>query len=163
MTPALKAKVGAKRPRHPPHLLTYPGHYTTGRSHPPHAMGVLQDECYICFEPCNTKSPCNCKMIVHTKCLQEYMDFNKCTACSICQNSFSSSFPEYPMNTSYKIDDEVNVKLSSSGGSWWKGSGFLKELPCAKNDMCFLVDFPSTRSRGWYEADDIRKVQMEYR
>lgn len=44
----------------------------------------LKDECYICFEPCQNKSPCKCERYVHEKCLADWRqrsDSDQCTEC----------------------------------------------------------------------------------
>jgi hypothetical protein len=44
----------------------------------------LKDECYICFEVCQNKSPCKCERYVHDKCLADWRqrsDSDHCTEC----------------------------------------------------------------------------------
>lgn len=48
---------------------------------------VPEHECYICLEQCTTKSPCNCNVYVHKKCLDMWLQVmpngphNHCTQC----------------------------------------------------------------------------------
>jgi hypothetical protein len=44
----------------------------------------LQEECYICLEPCRTKSPCKCERYVHQKCLAEWRVHSETDACTEC-------------------------------------------------------------------------------
>ena len=45
----------------------------------------LQDECYICFEPCKTKAPCHCQTYVHKKCLRQFQETSgNYETCMIC-------------------------------------------------------------------------------
>lgn len=41
--------------------------------------------CYICLEPCENQSPCECGAPAHLKCLLEYTIVTKQTHCSICK------------------------------------------------------------------------------
>lgn len=45
----------------------------------------LDTECYICFEPCKTKSPCECKTYVHRKCLDTFLSHTDHSNCTICR------------------------------------------------------------------------------
>lgn len=45
---------------------------------------VWSEECYICFEPCQTPSPCNCTTFVHKKCLRKFITHSGKTQCQIC-------------------------------------------------------------------------------
>lgn len=49
----------------------------------------LHDECYICFEQCNKKSPCKCNTYVHTKCLEKYKEASgNYEYCNICLEQY---------------------------------------------------------------------------
>lgn len=48
----------------------------------------LQEECYICFEPCQTKSPCKCERFVHKKCLKDWRDKSNNDACTECLEKY---------------------------------------------------------------------------
>ena len=42
------------------------------------------DVCYLCLEPCNTKSPCKCKSYIHPRCLikiKRQWNSDKCACC----------------------------------------------------------------------------------
>ena len=52
---------------------------------------LLKDECYecyICMEPCKTKSPCLCETNVHGKCLEQYITLTKQEFCTICLDTY---------------------------------------------------------------------------
>ena len=48
---------------------------------------MLKDppSCYICLEPCETLSPCQCRAVAHTSCLLRYAVTSTTTECSICK------------------------------------------------------------------------------
>ena len=45
------------------------------------------NKCYICFDPCDVKSPCNCDIYVHMVCLIKFAKKNKkkSVICTICK------------------------------------------------------------------------------
>lgn len=45
------------------------------------------NKCYICFDPCDVKSPCNCDIYVHMVCLIKFAKKNKKNSviCTICK------------------------------------------------------------------------------
>ena len=45
------------------------------------------DRCYICLEECDTKSPCECQMPVHERCLSEAHHVSQRKNCSICHSA----------------------------------------------------------------------------
>jgi len=45
------------------------------------------DRCYVCLEECDTRSPCECKMPVHERCLSEAHYVSQRKNCSICQSA----------------------------------------------------------------------------
>lgn len=52
---------------------------------------LLKDECYecyICMEPCKTKSPCLCETNVHGKCLEQYIALTNQEICTICLDTY---------------------------------------------------------------------------
>ena len=57
---------------------------------------LLKTECYICMEPCVTKSPCECKSHVHPSCLIKFLNTSGNTHCTICQGQY----PVPPPNVS---------------------------------------------------------------
>ena len=48
----------------------------------------IQDECYICFEPCKNKSPCNCERFVHEKCLADWRQHSENDHCTECLEKY---------------------------------------------------------------------------
>lgn len=52
------------------------------------AGSLLKTECYICMEPCVTKSPCECKSHVHQHCLIQFVETSGNTHCTICQGQY---------------------------------------------------------------------------
>lgn len=57
------------------------GFYLTVMKH----VTLIENECYICFDPCETLSPCLCNTYVHKKCLQIFLkkrsNGNTCMQC----------------------------------------------------------------------------------
>ena len=45
------------------------------------------DRCYVCLEECETKSPCECQMPVHERCLSEAHHVSQRKNCSICHSA----------------------------------------------------------------------------
>ena len=51
---------------------------------------ISEKVCYICFEPCLTRSNCKCQDIyVHKECLIRYIKFSHKKTCSICLEEYS--------------------------------------------------------------------------
>ena len=46
------------------------------------------DECYVCLEETNEKSPCDCAAPIHKTCFMEMQAHHPCSKCSICKKSF---------------------------------------------------------------------------
>ena len=48
---------------------------------------LIENKCYICFDPCDVKSPCNCDTYVHMICLIKFAKKNnkKSIICTICK------------------------------------------------------------------------------
>ena len=45
--------------------------------------------CYICFDPCFSKSPCRCNALCHIEpCLLQSIRANRNSACTICKDRF---------------------------------------------------------------------------
>ena len=42
-------------------------------------------QCYVCLEPCEYKSPCECEMVVHKKCLAATCRKIPTTDCTVCK------------------------------------------------------------------------------
>jgi len=67
----------------------------------------LQDECYICFEPCKTKSPCHCQTYVHRKCLRQYQETSgNYETCMICLQPYPKPhniLKKYISNTIFSV------------------------------------------------------------
>ena len=50
-------------------------------------------ECYVCYEPCKTLSPCLCKTLyVHDTCITILRMYGN-TECGICKTAFDNSIP----------------------------------------------------------------------
>ena len=49
---------------------------------------LIKTECYICMEPCNTKSPCSCACHVHPECLIMYIETSGHSECTICLGKY---------------------------------------------------------------------------
>lgn len=49
---------------------------------------LLKNECYICMEPCQNKSPCVCATHVHPRCLKAYLETSRHTHCTICLGAY---------------------------------------------------------------------------
>jgi E3 ubiquitin-protein ligase DOA10 len=52
--------------------------------------------CYICFEPCEEQSKCECEAYVHQICLDEWMAKSGDRQCSICKGVFYEEIEEEP-------------------------------------------------------------------
>ena len=51
---------------------------------------ISEKVCYICFEPCSTRSNCKCQDIyVHKECLIRYIKFSHKKTCSICLEEYN--------------------------------------------------------------------------
>tara|TARA_B100001094_G_C17934173_1_gene672240 strand:+ start:335 stop:790 length:456 start_codon:yes stop_codon:yes gene_type:complete len=50
---------------------------------------LIEKKCYICFDPCDTKSPCNCDTYVHMVCLIQFAKKNNknIVSCTICKQN----------------------------------------------------------------------------
>lgn len=55
----------------------------------------LQEECYICFESCKTKSPCKCERFVHKKCLEEWTAKSNSDSCTECLEKYHQNYKRY--------------------------------------------------------------------
>ena len=55
----------------------------------------LQEECYICFEPCKTKSPCKCERFVHKKCLEDWTLKSNSDSCTECLEKYQLEHKRY--------------------------------------------------------------------
>lgn len=64
---------------------------------------LMVDECYICQEACEEKSPCECKAHVHAKCLENFCSISNNNSCTICQSVFAGTVER---------SDETTVQLS---------------------------------------------------
>lgn len=49
----------------------------------------LKDECYICFAPCQHKSPCKCERYVHEKCLMDWRQHSGSDHCTECLEKYT--------------------------------------------------------------------------
>ena len=91
---------------------------------------VSDGECYICCEPCETTSPCECGSHVHTECLKQFLissNASRSSTCSICNRAFDEAKKgdtnaktdtnlkiETRSNSNLKVDP-INVTLRQSG------------------------------------------------
>ena len=59
------------------------------------------DKCYVCLEACETKSPCQCEIPVHTECLAATIQKIPRSDCSICRSPIQVEYvqlrPEPPV------------------------------------------------------------------
>ena len=66
-------------------------------------------QCYVCLEACETTSPCECKMIVHKKCLVKAYQHMPRDDCSICRSPIQVEYidlkPEPPTIHVRDIDE----------------------------------------------------------
>jgi len=60
-------------------------------------------ECYICTDNTDELSPCDCKMPVHTKCLNRWVQENRNTECSICKSNLKGIF----------LNDRIEVQANT--------------------------------------------------
>ena len=52
---------------------------------------IFDNDCYICFEPCNIKSSCGCQEIfIHNDCQKNYITKFNTTKCSICNVNYNN-------------------------------------------------------------------------
>jgi hypothetical protein len=75
----------------------------------------LSDECYICFESCQTQSPCNCTTFVHQKCLQEFITYSGKTQCQICLQIYPDKDDLYDIEKMVKITLAIVFTYTVSG------------------------------------------------
>lgn len=79
--------------------------------------------CYICYENCLIKSPCNCKNIfIHKECQKKYIETSNNFKCSICNTQYDNLYYKVNINkkiTTFGIIFIINglfiITLSSSG------------------------------------------------
>lgn len=68
--------------------------------------------CYVCFEECNTASPCGCKnMYLHPDCLETLRIYDH-RGCTVCKVAFPPS--ETPSETPYILSDEDDEPVEIS-------------------------------------------------
>lgn len=100
---------------------------------------LLKTECYVCMEPCVTRSPCECQSHVHVDCLITFIETSGNTDCTICNGPYVISFPE-PWNKRAK---EIVCLLFGIGLFFplgWLGSCMLDACqdydPFSVNSLC---------------------------
>ena len=47
-----------------------------------------EHECYICMNPCDERSPCECASFVHLECLRAFLKLSRHTHCTICHRLY---------------------------------------------------------------------------
>ena len=58
---------------------------------PSHQAPSPTNTCYVCFEACNIKSPCDCKsMFLHKKCQNDIIKENQKFYCLICKKKYEN-------------------------------------------------------------------------
>jgi len=62
----------------------------------------MTDNCYVCLEECEHRSPCNCSHAVHVKCLEEVKADVSSTRCTICRCNFDGVLEEPDPETESK-------------------------------------------------------------
>lgn len=117
--------------------------------------------CYVCFEECNTASPCGCKnMYLHSDCLETLRIYDH-RGCTVCKVAYPPS--ETPSETPYILSDEDDepVEISmfwyalpyamrpSSDLPYSEWSEFFRGLVTIYAFNCLL----NYNTASWYEPD----------
>lgn len=50
---------------------------------------TIMNTCYICLEPTQEKSPCECQSFCHKHCIMNYIKETQTTTCSICKDKIN--------------------------------------------------------------------------
>lgn len=58
-----------------------------------YASQLINNNCYVCFEYCKTKSPCRCRAPIHQHCYDKIRRMHD--TCSICNTEYSSIFVKH--------------------------------------------------------------------
>ena len=66
---------------------------------------LIEKKCYICFDPCDIKSPCGCDVYVHLICLIKFANKNNKNSinCTICKKEIKKLNMKLPYNKNYYI------------------------------------------------------------
>lgn len=110
---------------------------------------VEQAECYICTDPTEERSPCQCKAPVHLKCLLQWVkkNDNLGVTCSICHGQLEGiEPPKRPIETTVSVPVVRPFTIK-----YWSLARFLYVIACGyigKFIFAMLIE-PS-----WLAVDD---------
>ena len=110
---------------------------------------VEQTECYICTDPTEERSPCQCKAPVHLKCLLQWVkkNDNMGVNCSICHTPLEGiEPPRRPVETSIHVPSVRPFTIKC-----WSLTRFLFVIMCGYiGKFIFAMFF----NPSWLAVDD---------
>lgn len=82
-----------------------------------------EHECYICMNPCEERSPCECASFVHLECLCAFLKLSRHSHCTICHRLYL-----FPRKKRYPTKAQLTILGGLALFSTYLTGGYLGQV-----------------------------------